>query len=226
VVRWRQSRCPDTHHSMSRTFLFLSVLPPGHLAARGKIRACRCQTFGFSLGSTGRSSGGSRKRRLEATMTVSLKGGCACKNIRYECAEEPIVQLICHCRDCQRASGSAFAPLMFFAADTFRFSKGTPIFHEVVGGSGRLIQRGFCGKCGSPISAHWPEVPHVQIVVPVSLDDPSAFQPTTEIWLSRAQAWHPVHPGTTKFDGRPLSGVTDKLREYFAKRASSGGAMS
>ena len=81
-------------------------------------------------------------------MTVLLTGGCACENIRYECTEEPIVQLICHCRDCQRASGSALAPLMFFAADKFRFLKSTPTFHEVVGGSGRL---------GSRISAHWPE---------------------------------------------------------------------
>jgi hypothetical protein len=85
--------------------------------------------------------------------------------------------------------------------------KSTPTFHEVVGGSGRLIQRGFCGKCGSMI-------------------DPSAFQPTTEIWLSRAKPWHPVHPGTMKFEGRPISGVKDKLDEYFAKRAGSNAAMS
>jgi len=159
-------------------------------------------------------------------MTVLPTGGCACENIRYECTEEPIVQLICHCRDCQRASGSAFAPIMFFAADKFQFLKSTPTFHEVLGGSGRLIQRGFCGKCGSGISAHWPEVPQIQIVAVSSLDDPSGFQPATEIWLSRAQPWHPVHPGTTKFEGRPLNGVKDKLDEYFAKRASSRAATS
>ena len=159
-------------------------------------------------------------------MTVLLTGGCACENIRYECTEEPIVQLICHCRDCQRASGSAFAPLMFFAADKFRFLKSIPTFHEVVGGSGRLIQRGFCGKCGSPISVHWPQVSQIQIVQVCSLDDPSGFQPATESMLSRAQPWHPVHPGTTKFEGRPLSGVKDKLDAYFAKRASSRGATS
>jgi hypothetical protein len=115
---------------------------------------------------------------------------------------------------------------MFFAADKFRFLKSTPTFHEVVGGSGRLIQRGFCGKCGSRVSAHWPAVPQIQIVTVSSLDDPSGFQPATEIWLSRAQPWHPVHPGTTKFEGRPLNGVKDKLDEYFAKRASSQAATS
>jgi len=52
-------------------------------------------------------------------MTVLLTGGCACENIRYECTEGPIVQLICHRRDRQRAS--AFAPAMFFAGDKFRY---------------------------------------------------------------------------------------------------------
>src|SRR6202158_5720927 len=104
--------------------------------------------------------------------------------------------------------------------------KSIPTFHEVVGGSGRLLQRGFCGKCGSPISVHWPQVSQIQIVQVCSLDDPSGFQPATESMLSRAQPWHPVHPGTTKFEGRPLSGVKDKLDAYFAKRASSRGATS
>lgn len=148
-------------------------------------------------------------------------GGCACGNIRYECTEEPIVQLICHCRDCQRASGSAFAPAMFFASDKFRFLKSTPKFHEVVGGSGRKIQRGFCAECGSFICAHWPANPLIMIVSPISLDDRSGFEPTTEIWIERAAPWHPVHPTTSKFDGAPLNGVNDKIDAYFANREAS-----
>ena len=159
-------------------------------------------------------------------MTVLLTGGCACENIRYECTEEPIVQLICHCRDCQRATGSALAPGMFIAGDKFRYLKSTPTFHEVVAHSGRQIQRGFCGKCGRFVGARWPANPHMVVVSPISLDDPSGFQPTVEIWLSRAQPWHPVHPETTKFEGPPLSGVKDKIDAYFAKRAGSRAATS
>ena len=159
-------------------------------------------------------------------MTAILTGGCACESIRYECSEEPIVQIICHCRDCQRASGSAFAPGMFVAADKFRYLKSTPTFHEVVAQSGRLVQRGFCGKCGSFIGVRWPADPQVVVISPISLDDPSRFQPTAEVWLSRAQAWHPVHPDTTKFKGPPLTGVKDKVDEYFAKRAGYPNAMS
>ena len=52
---------------------------------------------------------------------MKLSGGCACESIRYECTEEPIVQVICHCRACQRASGSAFAAIMMVAADRISF---------------------------------------------------------------------------------------------------------
>ena len=50
-------------------------------------------------------------------MATQLSGRCACGDIQYECTELPIVQLICHCRDCQRASGSASAAIMLVAAD-------------------------------------------------------------------------------------------------------------
>ena len=150
-----------------------------------------------------------------------FSGGCACECIRYECVEETIVQLICHCRDCQRASGSAFAAIMMFAADKFRFVKGKPAHHEVTGGSGRKLRRGFCAKCGSPLTLHWPEWSAVQMIQVASLDDPSCFEPQTELWLARGYSWHSTLPHTVKFEGRPLAGVKDRLDAYFANRAKS-----
>ena len=44
-------------------------------------------------------------------MSTPFSGGCACGAIRYERTAEPAISLNCHCRDCQRASGSAFAPI-------------------------------------------------------------------------------------------------------------------
>ena len=150
-----------------------------------------------------------------------LSGGCACGSIRYECTEEPIVQLICHCRDCQRSSGSAFAAILMVASDKFRFLKHEPSYYEVIGGSGREILRGFCAKRGSPVSLHWPAVPTVQMIQAGSLDNPASFEPQTECWLGSAHPWHSINATTTKFDGRPLSGVKDRLDAYFARRAST-----
>jgi hypothetical protein len=150
-----------------------------------------------------------------------LSGGCACRSIRYECTEEPIVQLICHCRACQRASGSAFAAVMMVAADKFRFLGDEPSYHEVIGGTtGRRFRRGFCAKCGSPVTLHWPEISNVQMIQVGSLDDPSSFMPQTELWLSSSYSWHSVNSSTLKFEGRPITGVKDRLDAYFANRAA------
>ena len=42
-------------------------------------------------------------------MPIPFLGGCVCGEIRYTCSAEPLLVANCHCRDCQRASGSAFA---------------------------------------------------------------------------------------------------------------------
>ena len=42
--------------------------------------------------------------------STSNKGGSMCGAVRYECTAEPMFMGNCHCRDCQHASGSAYAP--------------------------------------------------------------------------------------------------------------------
>jgi hypothetical protein len=50
-------------------------------------------------------------------MKVPFTGGCLCGTIRYECSVEPIVMGNCHCRDCQQATGSAFAAALLVLRD-------------------------------------------------------------------------------------------------------------
>jgi hypothetical protein len=45
-------------------------------------------------------------------MTQKLSGGCACGAIHYDCNADPVIMFNCHCRDCQRASGSAYAAIV------------------------------------------------------------------------------------------------------------------
>lgn len=152
-------------------------------------------------------------------MTRSMLGGCACGKVRYECSEEPLVQLICHCRDCQRAGGSAFAAFVIVPSDRLAYRGTAMRYHDVRAESGRTLRRQFCGECGSPVSARWPELPRVELLHVASLDDQTVFAPTHELWVSRAEAWHPFHPNTVKVKEGPSDDVVrDPLRRYFAAR--------
>jgi hypothetical protein len=55
---------------------------------------------------------------------------------------------VCHCRMCQRATGGLFAALAGGSPENFEWTRGTPSFFA----SSNLAQRGFCEKCGTPLS--------------------------------------------------------------------------
>src|SRR5262245_33623998 len=95
---------------------------------------------------------------------TKLTGGCACGAVRYELTEEPIFQSICHCCDCQKASGSAFAELMAVAADRLSMLGDEPNFYAAKAESGRTMSRGFCQVYGSPIVIRRPEMPQVVFI--------------------------------------------------------------
>src|SRR5262245_21245156 len=124
-------------------------------------------------------------------MTETITGGCACGAVRYRGSEQPLVQLICHCRDCQRASGSAFAAVLVFPTDRLQFEGGELRAYVVTSAAGRKMRRLYCPECGSPVAIDRPETPLIQFVHAATLDDPAIFSPTCEVWVSRAKAWHP-----------------------------------
>jgi hypothetical protein len=53
-----------------------------------------------------------------------------------------------------------------------------------------------------------------------SLDDPSKFRPSCEVWVSRADPWHPLYAATQKFEQSPAAeAVHGRIDAYFAARA-------
>lgn len=132
-------------------------------------------------------------------MTLPFTGGCACGAVRYECTTEPVMALNCHCRDGQRASGSAYASGVFVPGPALRVTKGEPKFHNVTTGSGSLASRGFCPDCGCPVFAKNSAHP-MFIVYAASLDDPSWHNPTMDIWASSAQPWDHLDANRLRYD--------------------------
>jgi hypothetical protein len=126
-------------------------------------------------------------------MPIRFSGGCACGAIRYECTAEPIMALNCHCRDCQRATGTAYASAIFVPAPAVTIAKGNLKYHVVTGESGNRVSRGFCPDCGSPVLAKSADYPAF-VIFASSLDDPSWHRPTMNVWTSSAQPWDVLDP--------------------------------
>lgn len=136
-------------------------------------------------------------------MDLPFFGGCSCGAIRYECAAAPLVMANCHCRDCQRASGGACASIVVVELSALKLLKGQPKYHFVAGDSGKWTSRGFCDQCGSPLFAKGEAFPNVVSIKPGSLDDPSWFKPSMDMWAPSAQPWDYMNPGLPKFDRFP-----------------------
>jgi hypothetical protein len=81
-------------------------------------------------------------------MDYAYSGGCQCGAIRYKIEGQLIKATICHCRMCQKAFGSWGAPLASVPLAKLHWTRGQPSeFH-----SSSISSRGFCQKCGTPMS--------------------------------------------------------------------------
>lgn len=117
-----------------------------------------------------------------------MQGKCLCGAVSYVCKLAPVVQVLCHCRDCQMASGSAFAAIAFFSEQSLLIS-GEVKYYESVGSSGKRIWRGFCPNCGSNLFSRAEKAPGLVSIRAGTLTDPTLFQPQLQIYTAEALNW-------------------------------------
>jgi hypothetical protein len=117
-----------------------------------------------------------------------ITGGCLCGRIRYRADGQPLFGVLCHCRDCQRASGTGHVPVMGVARTAFRVS-GQARSYTTIGGSGHSAIRHFCPDCGSLLFGTPESAPQMVTIYVGSLDDPSLFRPQAAIFTQSRHAW-------------------------------------
>ena len=144
-----------------------------------------------------------------------LTGGCLCGAVRYELTGEAIFSSQCHCRDCQRVSGSAFVATMRVPARGFRITHGTPKFYVKKADSGNDVTRAFCADCGSALYSSVSTHPERIGLRPTSLDDRSKFRSEAGILVKSAQALglrEPCHAEIRNLPARKIltSGPSDR----------------
>ena len=134
-------------------------------------------------------------------MRIPFTGGCMCGAVRYECSAEPIAMGNCHCRDCQRATGTAFAAAIVVPRDVVTIT-GEVKYYEVTADSGQPIRRGFCPNCGSRLFGLRATADFLSIMAG-SLDDPSEFRSAMDLYTASAQPWDYLNPDLPKFPQFP-----------------------
>jgi hypothetical protein len=125
-----------------------------------------------------------------------LEGGCQCGRIRYRIEGEPLGLAVCHCRECQRQSGSAFGMSLAVKRDAFRLLSGELASFTTVADSGRSKRCTFCPDCGSRIFHQTLEA--AISVKAGTLDDTSWLEPTAHYWTQRKQAWFEIPAGVPR----------------------------
>ena len=136
-------------------------------------------------------------------MDLPFGGGCACGAIRYECAGAPRYMGNCHCTDCQQATGNAFLPAVMVKENEFSLRSGEPIWFERPSDRGHPMRRAFCPACGSPLFLVNGANTAVRVLYSGSLDDPSRYRPSREIYVASAQPWCLLHPDLPHDEGMP-----------------------
>ena len=121
-------------------------------------------------------------------MDEAREGGCSCGEVRYRLAAEPMFVNCCHCRSCQRQTGTAFVLNLLIEADRVELTAGEPRVVPVPRDDGSEQRIWRCPTCEVAL---WSEYgrPEVRFVRAGTLDDPSWVEPDAHIFTRSKLPW-------------------------------------
>jgi hypothetical protein len=122
---------------------------------------------------------------------MKIDGACSCGNIRIEGEADPATTSICHCTDCQSATGTAFRVSIPVSGATFKMTGQPAIYIKTSAESGNPRAQAFCPTCGSPIYSTTPgEGQQAMYMVRVGiLSQRDQLAPKRQIWWRSARDW-------------------------------------
>jgi hypothetical protein len=133
-------------------------------------------------------------------MSFPIEGGCDCRAVRYRMQSEPLFVHCCHCRWCQRESGSAFALNAMIESERITNLGVAPdlVATPSASGRGQLVAR--CPKCRIAVWSHYAGAgPVIAFVRVGTLDNPDALPPDVHIFTSSKQPWVALPSGVPTF---------------------------
>lgn len=129
-----------------------------------------------------------------------IEGTCLCGGVRYEYAGEIEEISICHCAQCRKAQGSAFAAVSPLDTARFRILAGLEHLKEYRSSPDKV--RVFCANCGSPIYSAKDSAPEIRRLRLGTVDTPFACADIFHIFSDSKAAWWDCDDGLPRFAGR------------------------
>jgi len=106
-------------------------------------------------------------------MSETVEGGCACGRVRYAVAIHDNDAYLCHCRMCQRATGSISIAFKGVKRAEVRWQDGPDWFD-----SSPIAERAYCRECGTSLGFRFKDDGDGMDLTVASFDDPGRFKPT------------------------------------------------
>lgn len=127
---------------------------------------------------------------------ASMEGGCDCGEIRYRMTR-PLFVNCCHCRWCQRETGSAFAINAMIESERVTLLKGEPEIVDTPSNSGKGQKIARCPKCRIAVWSNYAGAGDaVRFVRVGTLDEPDRLPPDIHIFTASKQPWVVLPAGT------------------------------
>ena len=127
---------------------------------------------------------------------TTLEGGCPCGGVRYRMESPPLFVHCCHCRSCQRETGTSYALNALIEADRVKLLEGEPQKTATPSNSGKGQDIWRCPKCRVALWSNYAGFgSKVNFIRVGSLDEPDRIVPDIHIYTSSKQPWVIVPEG-------------------------------
>ncbi len=131
---------------------------------------------------------------------MAHKGSCLCGGVRYEINGEIGDAVMCHCRSCRKASGSAYATNAPVATSDFQLVRGNQLIREYESSRGKV--RAFCGNCGSPLFVRRADdTSNIRLRLG-TLDTPLGRHPVAHIFAMSCADWDRIRDDLPQYEAR------------------------
>ncbi len=121
---------------------------------------------------------------------LPLTGGCNCGIVRFEVNAPLVVAHYCHCRRCQRRSGTAASINARAAAGSVHVVAGADHLSAWTPEDGR--EKWFCGECGSALFSSRPGFADPIGIRMGAFDEDPGIRPSARFFVAYAAPWEPI----------------------------------